>query len=178
MGVINYMSRNYNGLTWYSEERRVHYAKVNASPEKQLGNIGEEIAKKWFRDHGYAIRDTNASDDSSKHVDFYVLINNSWRSVDVKYTKDFYIQLQNEWGKKGWIYTGADYIFQIFSDQSSWDTKTGYFYNRQTMVDFINSNKPLFADKWCKVFTDNRKLWKVYPSRIEKSLQFMNKIYI
>ena len=46
---------------------------------------------------------------------------------DVKYKKKFYIELINNWGNKGWIYTGADYIFQMFQQGGSWDTNTAYF---------------------------------------------------
>lgn len=166
---------DYSKLIWYSSERQVYYEQVNTSKEKQVGNTGEEIAKQWFKNHGYVVRKSNPYNDSINHADFYVLIDGRWKSVDVKYKKRFYIELINNWNKRGWVYTGADYIFQIFQSGSSWDTNYGYIYKREDMVDFINRNKPLFSDKYCKKFPDNSKLWEVYKSRI-KDMKFLKKI--
>ena len=92
-----------------------------------------------------------------------------------KYKKKFYIELVNNWSKPGWIYTGADYIFQIFQPGSSCDENYGYVYKREDMVNFINRNKPLFSDKYCKKFPDSSKLWEVYKTRL-KDMNFLKKV--
>ena len=166
---------DYSKLIWYSSERQVYYEQVNISKEKQVGNTGEEIAKQWFKNNGYTVKESTSYDDSSNHTDLFVMINGEWKTVDVKYKKKFYIELVNNWSKPGWIFTGADYIFQIFQPGSSWDENYGYIYKREDMVNFINRNKPLFSDKYCKNFPDNSKLWEVYKTRL-KDMNFLKKI--
>jgi hypothetical protein len=167
---------NYNNLQWYSKERQSHYESVNSSKEKQIGDTGEEIAKAWFVNNGYEVRDSSPNLDASHHADFYIKENGMWKSVDVKYKKKFYIELTNNWGNNGWIYTGADYIFQMFQQGSSWDTSTAYLYKREHMVRFIQDNMMLFSDRFCTKF-GNCKLWEVFPIRI-KDMTFLKKVKI
>lgn len=166
---------NYNNLHWYSKERQSHYELVNSSKEKQIGDSGEEIAKQWFKKNGYFIKESTPYNDSKHHADFYIKVGDVWKSVDVKYKKDFYIELVNRWGNLGWIFTGADYIFQIFQSGSSWDENYGYIYKREDMVSFINRNKSLFSDKYCTKLPDGTKLWEVFKTRI-KDMNFLKKI--
>lgn len=166
---------DYSTLIWCSYERQSYYEQVNTSKEKQIGDSGEEIAKQWFINNGYTIKESSPYNDSKYHVDFYVMIDGKWKSVDIKYKKKFYIELTNNWNNAGWIYTGADYIFQIFQPGSSWDENYGYIYKREDMVNFINRNKPLFSDKYCKKFPDSSKLWEVYKTRI-KDMNFLKKV--
>ena len=167
---------NYNNLKWYSKERQSHYELVNSSKEKQIGDTGEEIAKEWFIDNGYEVRDSNAEEDSKNHVDFYIKENGAWKSVNVKYKKNFYIELINNWGNKGWIYTGADYIFQLFQKGGKWkwNIDEAYLYKREHMVRFMQDNMILFSDKFCTKFGKS-KLWEVFPIRI-KDMNFLKKI--
>jgi hypothetical protein len=167
---------NYNNLHWYSKERQTHYTHVNASKEKQIGNEGESIVKNWFINNGYKVKDSTPNQDARHHADFYIMIDGEWKSVDVKYKKKFYIELINNWGNSGWIYNGADYIFQIFQQGSSWDTSTAYLYKREHMVRFIQDNITLFSDRFCVKFGKS-KLWEVYPIRI-KDMTFLKKIKI
>jgi hypothetical protein len=167
---------NYNNLKWYSKERQSHYELVNSSKEKQIGDTGEELAKEWFVNNGYKVRDSSAEGDSKNHADFYIMVDGVWKSIDVKYKKKFYIELINNWGNTGWIYTGADYIFQMFQKGSSWDTNTAYLYKREYMVRFMQDNMILFSDRFCTKYGKS-KLWEVFPIRI-KDMPFLKKVKI
>jgi hypothetical protein len=170
------MNRDYGKLHFYTEERRNHYEEVNKSPQKQIGDNGESIAKQWFIDNGYEVKDSTSNQDASHHADFYIKENGVWKSVDVKYKKKFYIELINNWSKQGWIYTGADYIFQMFQQGSSWDTNTAYLYKREDMIKYMRNNFSLFIDKFCTKFGKS-KLWEVFPIRI-KDMPFLKKVKI
>lgn len=167
---------NYNNLEWYSKERQSHYKSVNSSKEKQLGNKGEEIAKNWFIENGYEVKDSTPYSDAKYHADFFVKIDGEWKSVDVKYKKKFYIELINNWGNKGWIYTGTDYIFQLFQPGSNWNIHEAFLYKREDMVDFIQNNKALLDDRFCTKY-GKCKLWEIFPIRI-KDMTFLKKIKI
>jgi hypothetical protein len=172
------MNRDYGKLHFYTEERRNHYEEVNKSSQKQIGDNGESIAKQWFIDNGYEVRDSSASQDAHKHIDFYIKENGVWKSVDVKYKKNFYIELTNNWGKPGWIYTGADYIFQMFQQGGKWkwNIDEAYLYKREDMIKYMRNNFPLFIDKFCTKFGKS-KLWEVFPIRI-KDMTFLKKVKI
>ena len=172
------MNRDYGKLHIYTEERRKYYEEMNKSSRKQIGDNGESIAKQWFIDNGYEVKDSSASQDAHKHIDFYIKENGVWKSVDVKYKKNFYIELINNWGKQGWIYTGADYIFQLFQKGGkwNWNIDEAYLYKREDMIKYMKNNFPLFIDKFCTKFGKS-KLWEVFPVRI-KDMKFLKKIKI
>lgn len=169
---------NYNNLHWYSKERQTHYELVNSSKEKQIGNEGESIARSWFINNGYEVKDSTPNQDASYHADFYIMIDGEWKSVDVKYKKNFYIELINNWGNKGWIYIGADYIFQMFRQGGKWkwNIDEAYLYKREDMIKYMRNNFPLFNDKFCTKFGKS-KLWEVFPIRI-KDMPFLKKVKI
>lgn len=170
--------KEYDNLKWFSRERKNYYKRVNNSIEKRIGDDGEMIAKQWFIDNGYEVRDSSASQDAHKHIDFYIKENGEWKSVDVKYKKNFYIELTNNWGKPGWIYTGADYIFQLFQKGGKWkwNIDEAYLYKREDMIKYMKNNFPLFIDKFCTKF-EKSKLWEVFPIRI-KDMKFLKKVKI
>ena len=168
------MMKDYNNLEWYSQERKEHYARINTSKEKQIGDEGESIAKNWFIANGYKVKESSPNQDASHHADFYIMVDGEWKSVDVKYKKKFYIELINKWGNYGWIYKGADYIFQMFQQGGYWDTNTAYLYKREHMVRFMQDNIALFSDRFCTK-SGKCKLWEVYPIRI-KYMTFLKKI--
>ena len=170
------MMKDYNNLKWYSQERKEHYTQVNNSKEKEIGDIGEKIAKNWFIANGYKVKDSSPNQDASHHADFYIMIGGEWKSVDIKYKKKFYIELINNLGNKGWIYTGADYIFQMFQPSSIWETNTAFLYKREHMVKFMQDNMILFSDRFCTKY-GKCKLWEVFPIRI-KDMIFLKKVKI
>lgn len=166
--------RNYDEISWHSEERKAYYQKVNNSTQKKVGDAGEQIAIDWFKAHGYSVRLTTAEEDACLHADFMVLINDQWMSVDVKTKTNFIIELQNCWGNPGWIYTGADIIFQILHNSDYWGDSI-YLYRRSAFVDYIEKNRHIFADKYCKTGEGKSILWYLGKKRLQ-TMEFIKKI--
>ena len=104
--------RNYNELKYSSKEREEYYTKMNESENKIKGDLGEKIAKEILERLGYTAYLSSAQEDATQHIDLhaYKILN-----IDVKYKKDFWLELTNQWGNAGWVYTGADYIIQLFT---------------------------------------------------------------
>ena len=156
--------RDYNELKYSSKEREEYYTKMNESENKIKGDLGEKIAKEILEKLGYTVYLSSAQEDATRHIDLhaYKILN-----IDIKYKKDFWLELTNQWGNAGWVYTGADYIIQLFTPDSYW--KTGYFIDRKKLIEYINTHKGLFIDKYC-MFINKSKLWKVFPKRIPEMI--------
>lgn len=168
------MRRDYTTLVYTNEERKRHYEYVNSSTYKHQGDIGEQLAEQWFLNNNYEVRRSTPTEDAYKHVDLWVHkigTPDVWRSVDVKYKRDFWLELKNNWGNKGWLYTGAEYIFQIFTD-----SKKGYLFKRNDMVNWVEQRPGLFKNDYC-TYIGKAKLWKVYDVRI-KNMDFLKEIVL
>lgn len=156
--------RDYNELKYSSKEREEYYMRVDESKEKAQGNTGEAIAQKILEKMGYQVYSSSADEDASQHIDLHAC---KILDIDVKYKKDFWLELTNNWGNAGWVFTGADYIMQLFTPDSTW--KKGYFIDRKKLVEYINDHRGLFIDKYCTIYGKS-KLWKVYPKRIPEMI--------
>ena len=95
-------------------------------------------------------------------------------SVDVKTKTNFIIELQNCWGNPGWIYTGADIIFQILHNSDYWGDSI-YLYKRSAFVDYIEKNRNIFANKYCKTGEGKSILWYLGKKRLQ-TMEFIKKI--
>lgn len=158
------MNRNYSDLEYLNEERREYYERADRSEQKAQGNKGEEIARRMLEKMGYTVTPSSADEDATDHVDLHA---HKTLDIDVKYKKDFWLELTNHWGRPGWVFTGADYIIQLFTPDSAW--KKSYFIDRKKLVQYINTHRGLFIDQYC-TFYDRSKLWKVYPKRIPEMI--------
>lgn len=156
------MERDYKDLKWFSEERKQHYAQVNASEEKKQGDKGEKIGKQFLLSLGYEVKDSSAVADAQKHTDLYFRFPKSeiWHSLDVKYKKNFVLEIVNNWGKRGWLFTGAEYILQI--SQKDDDI---YLYKREDMVNYYKDHPDLFSQDYCAKF-GKATLWYADYARI------------
>jgi len=166
--------KDYSKLTYWTEERKAYYEQVDKSENKKLGDHGEELAKRWFINHGYEIRESTAQEDAKHHADFWVNICGEWKSVDVKYKTEFWVELVNHFGYGGWIYKGADIIFQIIHDNKYWGD-SAYYYQRNSFVEYIKKNMGLFQRRYCKPGNGKSILWILSKKRLSE-MQFITKI--
>lgn len=138
------MERKY---THFNSEKQQYYEKVNNSVNKQIGDEAEQRVCAYLNSIGIKARLSNDVEDSSKHAD---IILSDGTTIDVKNKNSVVIELQNFWGNPGWVFTGADYIYNIV--RLGEHKNEMYVYKRQDMVDFINEHPKLFQDQYCKTF--------------------------
>ena len=163
-------SRDYEGLC--SEDRAAYYRAANQSVAKRIGDIAENFILKVLASKGYNVRKSTAEEDVRLHAD---LILDDSVTIDVKNKTKFYLELQNRWGGKGWLFTGADYIIQMFHDSNYWSQDEIYIYDRREMVKYYQKNSPIFQMKYCERMRDGSILWALGKKRLE-TMSFVKKI--
>lgn len=133
--------------TYFSKERKDHYDQINNSENKQLGDEAEKRVCEYLNSIGVPARMSGSDEDSKSHAD---IVLRDGTTIDVKCKNSVVIELKNFWGNPGWIFTGADYIYNIVKSGPHKDEM--YVYKRQDMVDFIKRCPGLFQEKYCKTY--------------------------